>query len=76
MVEYLQAGYSVGVRRACDVLEFNRATYYYKSTADPQTALRIRLRDLANARIRYGYRRLHVLLMGPEISGAYASGSL
>jgi putative transposase len=62
MVEYLQAGYRVSIRRACDVLELGRTTYYYKSKADPQTALRIRLRDLANARIRYGYRRLHVLL--------------
>lgn len=43
-------------------IDFGRTTYYYKSTADPQTALRIRLRDLAYARMRYGYRRLHVLL--------------
>ena len=30
--------------------------------AEPQTALRVRLRDLAEARVQYGYRRLHVLL--------------
>jgi len=29
---------------------------------DPQVGLRIRLKDLAAVRIRYGYRRLHVLL--------------
>ena len=29
---------------------------------DPQDALRVRLRDLAGACFRYGYRRLHVLL--------------
>src|SRR5215813_2238591 len=29
---------------------------------DPQTELRVRLRDLASTRIRYGYRRLTVLL--------------
>ncbi len=34
----------------------------YQSRKDPQCALRIRLRDLAAARVRYGYRRLHVLL--------------
>jgi putative transposase len=62
MVEYLQAGYRVSVRRACKVIPLGRTTHYYKSTADPQTVLRIRLRDLANARVRYGYRRLHVLL--------------
>ena len=62
MVDYLRVCYSASSRRTCEVLELNRSTYYYRSTADPQTALRIRLRDLANARIRYGYRRLHVLL--------------
>ena len=34
----------------------------YRSRKDPQHALRIRLRDLAASRVRYGYRRLHVLL--------------
>jgi putative transposase len=43
-------------------LRFNRSTQYYTSHKGPQTALRIRLRDLANGRVRYGYRRLLVLL--------------
>ena len=30
--------------------------------ADEQAALRIRIRDLAQARVSYGYRRIHVLL--------------
>jgi len=34
----------------------------YKSRADEQIPLRIRLKDLAAARVRWGYRRLHVLL--------------
>ncbi len=62
MVDYLRAGYSVSTRRACEVIQFGRSTHYYQSTADPQTALRMRLRDLARSRIQYGYRRLHVLL--------------
>lgn len=40
----------------------SRATAYYQSRAKDQTALKIRLRDLAASRVRYGYRRLHVLL--------------
>lgn len=39
-----------------------RSSYYYRRRADPQTELRVRLKDLAGARVRYGYRRLHVLL--------------
>ncbi len=35
---------------------------YYRSRMDPKTALRARMRELAQVRIRYGYRRLHVLL--------------
>ncbi len=62
MVEYLQAGYKVSARRACQALRFNRSTHYYTSHADPQLALRIRLRDLAGEHIAYGSRRLHVLL--------------
>jgi putative transposase len=62
MVEYLQAGYSVSTRRACAVVQLGRSTHYYRSRADPQTALRVRLRDLAESRVQYGYRRLHVLL--------------
>ncbi len=40
-----------------------RSSYYYRKRADPQTELRVRLKDLAGARVRYGYRRLHVLLV-------------
>jgi putative transposase len=54
--------YRVSRRQACQALRFTRSTQYYTSHKDPQTALRIRLRDLANSRVRYGYRRLHVLL--------------
>jgi putative transposase len=37
-------------------------TVRYEPHRDPQEALRVRLRDLAGSRARYGYRRLTVLL--------------
>ncbi len=40
-----------------------RSSYYYRQHRDPQVELRVRLKDLAGARVRYGYRRLHVLLV-------------
>ena len=40
----------------------HRSSYRYQSVADEQAVLRIRLKDLAQARVSYGYRRLHVLL--------------
>ncbi len=62
MVGVLQGTYQVSKRRACSAMEFGRSSHRYWSQRDPQVALRIRLRDLAAARVRYGYRRLHVLL--------------
>ena len=49
-------------RRVCGVIQLQRSTCQYRSVVDEQAALRIRLRDLAQARVSYGYRRLHVLL--------------
>jgi putative transposase len=39
-----------------------RSSLRYVSVKDPQEALRVRLRELAGARVRFGYRRLTVLL--------------
>ena len=39
-----------------------RSTYYYQSTGDTNDGLRLRIRDIAETRIRYGYRRIYVLL--------------
>ena len=52
----------VSERRVCSVIQLQRSTCQCRSVADEQAALRIRLRDLAQARVSYGYRRLHILL--------------
>ncbi len=62
LVQYLRVGFQVSERRACRVIPIARATHRYRSQARDQSPLRIRLRDLALGRVRYGYRRLHVLL--------------
>jgi putative transposase len=61
-VRFFQAGFRVSERRACRVATVSRSSCRYRSVAADQTALRLPLRDLAAARVRYGYRRLHVLL--------------
>jgi putative transposase len=40
----------------------NRATMNHHSRRDPQTALKMHLRELAASRARFGYRRLTVML--------------
>lgn len=62
IVAELQTGFRVSARRACAVVQLNRSTLTYRQHAPDQTLLRMRLRDLAAARVRYGYRHLHVLL--------------
>jgi putative transposase len=44
------------------VVPVHRSFFRYRSVARDQTALRMRLRDLAATRVRYGYRRLHILI--------------
>jgi len=61
LVHYLRVGFKVSERRACRVIPIARASLRYQSRAKDQGALKIRLRDLAQGRVRYGYRRLHVL---------------
>ena len=58
----MRVGFVVSERRACRVIGCDRKTYRYQSRAKDQTALRMRLRELASVRVRYGYRRLHILL--------------
>jgi len=45
------------------VLRRPRSVYEYKSRRDEQAALRMRIKDIAQARVSYGYRRIHALLL-------------
>ena len=62
MVNYLMGRYGVGNRQACRCVLLHRSMYYYRSRMEPLTALRQRVRELAHARLRFGYRRIYVLL--------------
>jgi transposase InsO family protein len=49
-------------RRACRVIDTDRKSVRYRSIRDDDGAVREKLRELANQRRRFGYRRLHILL--------------
>ncbi len=69
-VAYLQAGHVLSERRACRIIGTDRKMVRYRSQRAHDTVLRGRLRELANERRRFGYRRLFVLLRrGGEPSG-------
>ncbi|PHR12968.1 MAG: IS3 family transposase [Sphingopyxis sp.] len=61
-VAHLQACHGMSERRACRVIGADRGSVRYRSTRDDDAELREKLRDLANQRRRFGYRRLHILL--------------
>ena len=61
-VAHLQVAYKVSERRACSALGADRASMRYRSRRPDDAAVRGRLRELAAIRLRFGYRRLHVLL--------------
>lgn len=62
MIRYMQTHYEVSEARACAVAMCSRSLYRYESRRDPRTQLRLRIREIAHVRVRYGYRRVHVLL--------------
>ena len=62
-MRYLTGRYAVSTRRACQVVPTTRSSVFYRSRKDPLTALRQRMRELAQTRVRFGHRRLRVLLL-------------
>ncbi len=62
MVRYLEWTYRVSERRGCVALRFDRSSHRYQSIRGDQAVLRQRIRDLAAARVRYGYFRIYILL--------------
>jgi putative transposase len=61
-VAHLQVTYEVSERRACTTIGADRKLVRYRSHRADDAAVRVRLRELASIRRRFGYRRLHVLL--------------
>jgi putative transposase len=59
---WFQDAFQVSGLRASRLAQFSRAAWYRRSRANDQSALRMRIRDLAHARPRVGYLRLWVLL--------------
>jgi putative transposase len=61
-VNHVRTCFRVGTRRACRVLNLHRSMYLYRSRRPEQAVLRKRIREIAETRVRYGYRRIHILL--------------
>ena len=62
-VDWLQAHYDISECWGCRVIRFCRATQRYIAKRDEKIPLRMCIIDIAQARVRYGYKRIHVLLL-------------
>ena len=62
LVKHLQVVWGVSMRRACAIVGGSRSSLYYRHKRDTQAVLRQRIREIAETRVRWGYRRIHVLL--------------
>lgn len=61
-LDYVRGHYGISLRWACHLVQVSRSTPYYERCKDPRPELRRRMRELANTRLRWVYRRLQVLL--------------
>jgi putative transposase len=61
-VAHLKIRFEMSERRACSLIAADRKMIRYRRVRAPDSELRARLRELANIRRRFGYRRLFILL--------------
>lgn len=62
LVKVVRGEWGVSIRRACRVFQVDTSTYHYRPRRRGQAVLETRIREICETRVRYGYRRVHVLL--------------
>jgi putative transposase len=60
--------HGVSQRRACEALEVDRSSVWYRSTRPADQELREAMKAAASERRRFGYRRIHVMLQRQGIA--------
>jgi putative transposase len=71
LVDDVRSTWQVSIRRACGVLRAERSSYHYRGSRADQANLKKRIQEIAETRVRYGYRWIHVLLRreGWDVNG-------
>ncbi|MDF2852526.1 MAG: hypothetical protein K0S31_3211 [Sphingobacterium multivorum] len=62
MVTGLISDYRISLRRACEVSLLSTSVWYYKHHRPDDSPLRLRIKSIAETRVRYGIERIVVLL--------------
>lgn len=62
LAEELKTNYGVSANRACQVVQLHKSAYYYHAHRREDRPLRARIKEIAQARVRYGHWRIYALL--------------
>lgn len=62
MVDRIMREWRVSARRACASLQVERSLYVYQSKRGEQADLKMKIKEICETRVRYGYGQVHVLL--------------
>lgn len=62
LVSYVQGEHGLAITRSCILIELQRSVFYYRSNKRDDSVLRMRIREIAESRVRYGVNRIVVLL--------------
>ena len=62
LAQSLMDDYRVSVRKVCLVVMLHKSVWYYKSVCRDDSVIRMRMREIAMVRVRYGFGRVFTLL--------------
>lgn len=62
VVKYSHTQYKISERRACRLFKLSRTGFRHKAKRSDDPNVIVRIKELAEQRRRFGYRRLHTLL--------------
>lgn len=63
LVDGVGSEWDVSIRRACRVLEMDTSSTTTNPVVPTQASLEGRIKVICQTRVRYGYRRVHVMLL-------------
>ncbi len=62
MAHYLQEAYAVSLRRSLHIANVVPSIWYYKKRDRGDKLLRMRMKEIAAVRVRYGFERILIML--------------
>lgn len=62
MSVWLIENYGVAIRRVCRCVLLSRSMFYYRPNRRDDSLLRMRMKEIASVRVRYGFWRIFILL--------------